>query len=83
MTVSESQAGRRTAEVRRIGERVRDLRLARGMTQAELADAVGVHRVTITRFESGTHDLGVSNLRRLANVLHVEVGALFDELGDG
>ena len=37
-----------------------DLRAARkslGLTQAELAAALGVHRMTITKWEGGTHPI--------------------------
>ena len=36
-----------------MGERLKALRLAKGMTQAELADASGVSRLTIIKMETG------------------------------
>lgn len=35
------------------GERVREMRTAAGMTQAQLASAAGIGRVTLVRLESG------------------------------
>ena len=40
-----------------LGEKIRKAR-KRKMTQAELAEAVGVHETTIRRWESGERSLG-------------------------
>lgn len=61
-----------------LGSRVRELRLRANLTQQELADAVGVARTTIMRFESGSHDLGSSRIRSIAQALQVPPGAIFD-----
>ena len=55
-----------------------------GMTQDELAKAVGVNKATICRWESGD----ISNMRRdriqkLASALQVSPTALLDEETDG
>lgn len=62
-----------------LGHRVRELRLARSMTQQQLADASGLHRVSINKLEHGQLDVGVSNVASLAAALQVEPGALFAE----
>lgn len=50
-----------------IGEAVRQARKAKGLTQAELANRVGLSRYTIIRFESGqVSDLG---LRKVLSIL--------------
>jgi len=60
-----------------LGHRVRELRLARSMTQQQLADATGLHRVSVNKLEHGLLDVGVSNVAALATALGVEPGALF------
>lgn len=55
--------------------RVRELREALGLTQAELADRAGVRRATVNRIENArvtAIDLGV--LEKIADVLRVEPG---------
>ena len=49
-----------------IGRRLRELRLARGYSQAELASLAGVTRSTLSRLENGTlSDLGATKLLAL------------------
>lgn len=49
-----------------IGLKLRQARLARNMTQAELAKAAGLSRTTLNRLENGLFpDLGVKKLQRL------------------
>lgn len=69
---AELQADRkaaRGAECRRLGAAVRSLREERGLSQQNLADALGVNRASVSGFEAGLHDLGMSQLRRLVDAL--------------
>lgn len=59
------------------GSRVAELRRERGMSQAELAAAAGIDRVTISRVERGLQDLGVVRVVALAQGLEVEVTRLW------
>lgn len=59
------------------GARVAELRKARGMSQADLAAASGVDRVSISRVERGLQDLGVVRVVALAEGLGCEVAALW------
>jgi Zn-dependent peptidase ImmA (M78 family)/transcriptional regulator with XRE-family HTH domain len=54
-----------------IGELLTVARRARGMTQAELGEQVGVSQVTINRYESGDREPNEAMVRRLAAVLGV------------
>lgn len=69
----------RADDLVRLGARVRELRLERGLTQEALAMAIGVHRVNLNKFEHGRTDLGVSRIRVLAEALRVDPGQLFDK----
>lgn len=75
---ADAKAQTRADELARLGGQVRALRLARGLTQQQLADVVGLHRVNLNKFEHGRTDLGVSHLRGLAEALGVEPGRLFE-----
>ena len=68
---SEDVAAERDAELQRIGNRVRELREAAGLTQQQVADHLHVHRMTVWRVEHGRFDLGASQIRPLAHLLGV------------
>ena len=56
--------------------RIRDVRKAAGMTQAQLAKSLGVNRATLSRYESGDIDPPSSQLQRIADVLGVGISEL-------
>ncbi len=58
-----------TAGRQAIGSRIRQLREASGMTQAELATAASVGRVTLVRIESGEQSPRFETLAALADAL--------------
>ena len=66
-----------------LGTFVRALRLARRLTQAELADRLGLGRRLVSELESGTRDLKTSNLLhtlgRLGFDLHLAARHAGDE----
>jgi DNA-binding XRE family transcriptional regulator len=55
----------------RLGQRLRALRLAAGLTQAELARRTGIHRPNIARVEAGRHTPSLETLARLAAAIGV------------
>lgn len=59
-----------------IGKTIRRLRLAREMTQGDLARKVGMARSNISNVENGYQNLSVPRLRHVARVL----GCSLDEL---
>jgi len=61
-----------------LGERLRIARKAKGMTQAALAQQVDLSRAALIRIEQGAQEVGVLNLRHLAEALDVSVGQLVD-----
>lgn len=52
-----------------IGEKIKELRKALGMSQDDLAEAIGANRVTISRYETGMYYPSVPALERLAVAL--------------
>lgn len=48
---------------------IRAARIAAGMTQQQLADALGISQVSVTRWETGEREPRVSTLNRIASVL--------------
>ena len=62
----------------RIGRNIAAARKAANMTQAEVAEQVGIEIVSLSRIERGTVTPGVQTLDRIANALGVALGRLFD-----
>lgn len=60
--------------------RIAVLREAKGMSQAELAAAIGVNQSTIHRYENGEYKLKVETALRIISVLDCTLQQL---LGDG
>lgn len=53
----------------KVGAGIRVLRDARGLTQAQLAELVGVERTSITNIEKGRQRLGLDLLDKIATAL--------------
>lgn len=66
----------------RFGERVRDLRLAAGRTQEDVAAHMGVAVSTISRLERGVVGVNSSRLPALATALGVSVEVLFEGVAE-
>lgn len=58
-------------------QRLKELRLKRGLTQQEIADLVHVNRVTYTNWEKGKREPCFVNLVNLADLLGVSLDWLF------
>ena len=60
------------------GDNIRRYRKAKGLTQAQLADAVGLTEGAIRHYESGIRAVKPELLEEIANALGVSEGALKD-----
>ncbi len=67
----------------KIGERLRELRERKLMTQAELGKAAGVSRDQVSRIERDEVDPRFSTIRKLAKALGVEPEELIAEASNG
>ena len=63
-------------DLKRFGQRVRELRQAAGLSQEELAERCRLHRTYIGGIERGERNVGVLNLLQLARALQVRPGEL-------
>jgi len=61
-------------------EKISEARKALGLTQDELAERVGMARISIARYETGQQSLTIDNLQRIAEALGRPVSWFF---GDG
>ena len=62
---------------RAIGNRIRDLRLERNLTQEALAERAGLDRKTVNRIETGTVSARLDQLLLIASGLRVHITDLF------
>ena len=63
---------------KKFGKKVQNLRLEAGITQEQLADAVGLTIESISNIERGIFGPKFDNLEKIAKVLGVPVKELFD-----
>lgn len=65
-----------TQAAKKVGERIRMLRRAQGLTQAQLADKAGTHRPIVGRIERGVCDPKIPTLAAYARALGVPLWAI-------
>jgi len=65
-----------------LGERVRRLRRAAGITQAELARRTGIHRPNIARVEAGRHMPSLGTLAKIADAIGLSLAEMLAEDGE-
>ena len=63
---------------KKLGNRIRQLRLAKSWSQEQLADETGLHRTYIGGIERGLRNPAVQNVARIAHALGVPISALFE-----
>ena len=63
-----------------VGERIREVRVARGLTQGDLAELCGTSIAAISHIERGTKVPTITTLVRLADALECRVTKLVDVL---
>ena len=61
-----------------VGNRVRTRRLALGLSQTKLADAVGVTFQQVQKYEKGRNRISASRLSQIAHTLQVSVSFFFE-----
>lgn len=67
---------RAAAPAQLMGERVRALRVARGISQEELGERAGLHRTYIGHIERGEVNPSLLNICKVAGALQADVAAL-------
>ena len=61
-----------------VGRNVRIRRMAKGLSQSQVAKRIGVTFQQVQKYEKGANRIGSGRLVRIAEVLEVPVTALFD-----
>ena len=65
-----------------VGQRIRDKRNERGMSQTEVANALGVTFQQVQKYERGTNRVGASRLFDLSRILSVPIQYFFAGLNN-
>ncbi len=60
----------------RFGERVRNVRSQKGISQEALADKAGLHRTYVSSVERGERNVSLSTVERLATALEISMADL-------
>jgi transcriptional regulator with XRE-family HTH domain len=63
-----------------MGNLIRRLRKASGMSQMQLADQIGVSYQQVQKYEKGVNRLSVSRLKQVSDALGVSVATFLDEI---
>ena len=63
-----------------VGVRIRELRLAKGVSQEALADQAGLHRTYMGSVERGERNISLENIVRIAHALRVPPSILLETL---
>jgi transcriptional regulator with XRE-family HTH domain len=63
-----------------LGARLRTLRVSRGISQAVLAEKIGVSFQQVQKYERGANRVGANRLARIAAVLDVSVTEFFESV---
>jgi len=66
--------------LRQLGERIREQRIARRLTQEQLGQKCELHRTFIGSVERGERNLSLLNLRLMAKTLRVSLRDLLQDL---
>jgi len=62
----------------KVSENIEKIRNTRGLTQAQVADVLGVSRATYVNVEAGKRDLTTSELEKLSAFFNVPIAEMFD-----
>lgn len=72
--------GNTTPEIlKKFGNRIRDLRKERKISQEELAHLANLHRTYIGMIERAEKNITLVNIEKIATSLNVKIKSLFDE----
>src|SRR5215469_11494915 len=65
-----------------VGRNVRLWRMAKGLSQAQLADRLGITFQQVQKYEAGVNRIGTGRVVEIAAVLEVPISLLFEGTGD-
>jgi transcriptional regulator with XRE-family HTH domain len=69
----------RAAQVLLVGQKIRQIRKSRHLTQADLASRIGVTQSDLSRMENGEYKVGLDTLFRILHVFELSMSHFFEE----
>ena len=63
----------------KLGQKIRDLRMEKNITQAELASKCGFEKGSMSRIESGQRNMSTMTLLRISEALDVHIKEFFED----
>lgn len=70
----------KTDILKSFGQRVKKIRLDKGLSQEEFADLSGFHRTYIGMIERGERNPSLKNIQKLAKTFQISLSELFKSL---
>lgn len=65
-------------EIKKFSQRIRGIRLKKGMSQGDLADILGVHRTYISSMERGLRNPSLLTIKKFAQVFGIKMKDLLN-----
>lgn len=69
----------RSGQILLVGQKIRQIRKSRRLTQAELAGRIGVTQSDLSRMESGEYKVGLDTLFKILQVFELPMSRFFEE----
>ena len=69
----------RASQILLVGQKIRQIRKSRHLTQADLASRIGVTQSDLSRMENGEYKVGLDTLFRILQVFEVSMSNFFEE----
>jgi transcriptional regulator with XRE-family HTH domain len=69
----------RNSQIRLVGQKIRQIRKRRRLTQSELAKEIGVTQSDLSRMENGEYKVGLDTLFRTLQVFELSMSEFFGE----
>ncbi|NCO83034.1 MAG: transcriptional regulator [Nitrospirae bacterium CG_4_10_14_3_um_filter_44_29] len=66
--------------LRKFGDRVREERLKRSLSQEQLAAKAGVHRTYIGMIERAEKNITLENIQKIAGALNIKLSEIFRDI---
>ena len=64
-----------------LGQRIRNYRTAKGLSQEKLAEISGCHHTYIGQLERGEKNATIESIEKIATALNISLSKLFENLG--